>query len=131
MSLGGNAFLMGWRDGSTYGIDMVTPSNNHYSDYTSYLESQLIPVGSTLEKTTYSTVEVQLARTIRANETIRVSWRDGLNGTYQTIGTTDSNYVGFIGFDFPAVLNDAQSLQIKIEMAGTTTSPEISRIILK
>jgi hypothetical protein len=127
-------FLCGWRDNTTYGIDLLSTTSFSYStSYSGYFESPLYQVGTFLNRKPFSQIEFYLAKELAASEGIRVKFRINLTDSWTTIGTyTTSNIrTGEISFNDAVNIPACENLQIRCELLGTsTTTPELLRIIL-
>jgi len=124
----GFGLAVAWTDYSTnpdtYGIDKS--SEIPYTDYSSYIETDLIPVGQFLKKKTFQNIEFKLSQPLVANEGIKISYRDRKYGAYALI--SECTTVGAISDSFPVNFDQSQWLQFKIEMKSTDTSPSYVRL---
>ena len=120
----------------TYGIDK-TNNASYSTSYTAYFISPLYVVGTSDQLRKFTEVEINLARPLRANEGIKLSYRNDL---------TDS-FTDFLTFDYATYsaelshttilstptfkIADCELFQLKCSITGTTTSPEIRSITLR
>jgi hypothetical protein len=120
----GTGVLVGWFSGSTYNVDMglSTP----YANYESYLQTDMIPVGTFLDPFTPSQVEWKTSVPIVSGEGIRVSYRTNLNDSFTTIGTTTT--VGALSDMYQTNFQKAQWIQLQAELDSTTTTPSRVRL---
>lgn len=107
--------IFGWGYGSDYGID--TTSAFKYANYAATIETQLYVVGNRLNPKTFEHIEILLGQPLTTGQGIRVSYRLTTTGDYTTIGTwTATSTSGAISIRDKALITNAQTLQIKIEM---------------
>jgi hypothetical protein len=116
-------FIFGWYDGTNYGIDLVASSNGTYANYTGYVDSQLIRVGSGFKKRTFSEIDWVLDRPLSTpTASIRLSYRTSLSASFATIATfsgdtyTDTSFT--YNFAFPA----CDHIQIRAELRDATSN---------
>ena len=123
--------LIGWRDGSSYGVDEI--DLRLYDDYQTVIESQIYRVGEYLNKKPYSHLEILIGEPLVSGQTIRVSYRTNLTDSFTVLGTyttsnTDSGQV--VIMDSTISIVDAILLQLKVEMKQATTSTYLDNISL-
>ncbi|MEK7180136.1 MAG: hypothetical protein AAB706_01560 [Patescibacteria group bacterium] len=127
--------LIGWQDATTYGIDNITTSS-FVTSYGGYFISPMYRVGTSNHTRKFQEVEINLARPLRTNEGVKLSYRSDLTASFTDFLTFDfATYAGKLShttilskptFDIPA----SELLQIKCSLTGTTTSPEFLSLIL-
>lgn len=137
----GNGLLIGWDNGSTVGIDVS--SNNPFSNYESYIEMDLIPIGTYLNPFTGSQVEWKTSAPLVNGESIRISYRTNLSDAFVEIGTSTVSSVNMVGSTTGITLLTNQSgisdyynvnfqksqwIQLKVELKSTNTSPSYARL---
>lgn len=121
--------LIGWQDGSSFGFDKT--ETNKASDYSAFVESELMQVGSRLNKTTFQNIEFSLARPLQSGQGIQVRYRKDLEEAYTLIGTWDYATIGAVSnYIDKALIADAEKLQIKIELTQPTTAPATANVEL-
>lgn len=108
---------------ATYGIDRtgVQPGSSPV-----IVETDLIPVGTVLQKYTPKQLEYKLSAPLLAGETIAVAWRKNGNGTYTSAGNviTPDGATSLSGY-FSANFQGAQWVQLQLTMtplSGTNSS---------
>lgn len=117
--------IFGWGYGSDYGIDKT--SQYKYSGYTATIETQLYIVGNKLSPKTFENVEILVGQPLTLGQGIRLSYRLSTFGDYTPIGTWDYSTVGsVISIRDKALITNAQSLQIKIEMTTQSSTSGIT-----
>ena len=131
--------LVGWRDDTTYGIDL-TNTATFYTSYSGYLISAFYNVGTNLEPRQFSQLEFQLARPLRTSEGIKVEYRTDLTSSFTEIGTyiysgTVTATTQVIGAvlshnDTPNI-QASEFIQIKISLTGSGTTSEWRNLTLK
>lgn len=126
------AFACGWYDGvSVYGQDIsfgATGLATPYSNYESYFISDAIPVGTILNKKTFSQVEWKSSVPLgSSSEAVRLSYRTdrttGDSSTWTVIGTTTGAISGTMSDAYAVNFQESQWLQIKCEMKASTSTP--------
>lgn len=120
-------YFAGWYAGTTGGIDILdvaTPT--FYSNYESYIESDIIPIGTALQQKTFNTIEAKLDTPLTTGEKFKISIRSYLNGTtytdvfeQTTVGATsgDSSSVGL-----PIQLGQWVQVKASLQTSGTSNS---------
>ena len=121
-------YLIGWKDGSSYGIDLLTTSST-YSDYTAFIESALFRVGTRVSPKAFSKIEVILSDELASGHGIRIKYRKNLTDSFTTLATFDyATYGAKNTFTRPFGIS-CSDLQIRIEMTSSdTTSPRLNEI---
>lgn len=127
--------LIGWQDATAYGIDNITVGS-YATTYTGYFTSPLYRVGTSNHTRKFQEVEINLARPLRSNEGIKLSYRSDLTASFTDFLTWDyATYAGELShttilskptFDIPA----SELLQIKVSLTGTTTTPDLISVTL-
>lgn len=133
-----DTLLSGWRDDTTYGIDLTTATSYAYTtDYSGYFETPLYTVGTSLKLTKYTNIEFQLVRPLRTGEGIKIEFRDDLTASYTTLNTYDyTTWSDIVSHNstFYVTTNDipaVETIQLKISLLGSaTTSPELKSVTL-
>jgi hypothetical protein len=114
--------VFGWQSGSTYGLD--TTDTTVYTSYTAVIESSLYQVGTRLNRhSPYQNLEFTLQKPLITGQAIRISYRVNGASSYTTIGTFDyATLGGVISHNTKALIDDAETLQIKIELTQPTSA---------
>lgn len=129
--------LIGWYDGTNYGIDM-SQVTTYQEDYTQVvLESSMMEIGTPLNPTpAYSSIEINMVRNLLPGQTVYLYARTRFDEAYTLIET-------FSYSDWPTnalqttknPLGQSQYLQIYLAMETTSPNgaytPEIRNIIIK
>jgi hypothetical protein len=120
----GAGIYIGWDSGvSAYGID--TTSSTPQTSYTAYIETDIIPVGTFLDKKTFSNLEFKLSTPMVAGEGIRISQRSNINGAWTQVGETTTTVLSDV---YPVNFESTQWVQFKIEMKSTASNPSYVRL---
>lgn len=127
----GTPLVLGWYDGTTYGVDVG--SSNPYSDYESYIETDMLPLGTFLDPFTPTQVEWKVSAPLVAGESVRLSYRTSLGGNYAPITdsthpTGESSVVGSVSDMIQTNFQKAQWVQLKMETKSTDTNPSFVRL---
>jgi hypothetical protein len=120
-------YYSGWQStysGSSYGIDATGTT----SDSTAEIETELIQVGSFLEKNTYSGIEYIVATPLQTGESVAISYRQNSTDAWVALSNvqTDSTSAttvqpGLSGF-YPASFEQIHWIQLKVTLTALTTS---------
>lgn len=115
-TVGYDKYYSGWSSTSTTGgIDY----NDTTVVSTSLVETDIIPIGTILDKKTLGNIEFKLDRPMTAGDTISLYWRPSLSDTYALLGTTTTTQLSDY---FPSKVSQAQWAQFKAVMVGGGTS---------
>lgn len=124
----GYSLYIFWKSGSNYGVDS-SQSSDPNSTYISYIDSDIIPIGTFLGKRTLNNLEFKLSAPMVNGEGIRISYRTSMTGSYTQIGETLASASYTPLSDFYAVnFDQSQWLQLRVEMKSTSTSPSYVRL---
>lgn len=131
LSMTQDVLLAGWVDNTTCGIDR-TDLSNRYSSYSAYAESPFFKVGDLAAKEALTDIQEQLVKVLQTNEGVRLKYRKRLSDSYTLIQramdfATDGAITGMK--HSPTGISDAEFLQIKIELTGTSTTPELRSVV--
>jgi hypothetical protein len=134
-SVANDYYLLGWKDGSTYGIDRVGANGHRYTSYTAYFDSALYHVGIPNALRTFNEIEFQLAQPLASGQGIKLSYRTDNTSAFTEIGTFDfATYTAIQGKSVPANIPAAQYVQIRVALttgASSSTSPELRSVTLR
>lgn len=119
----GSGIYVGWSVNSTYGVDVS--STEPYQNYDARIDTEIVPVGTFVEKYTPRHFEFKMAMPMVAGESIRLSGRKSLSDSFEVIGTTTSTVLS-APYDTP--FEDWEWLQFRIEMSSTATNPSYNRL---
>jgi hypothetical protein len=119
----GYGLLVGWYSGSVGGIDkgISTP----YTAGQSYIETDPIPVGTFLGNKTLSGIEYKLAQPLATNESVTISYRTQLSGSYTDNPITQTSTLS--GWGAP-IFEKSQWVQFKIILTSTAVAPSYCRL---
>lgn len=135
-------FHIGWRDGSSYGIDRV--NTDRYTTYLGYVESPFYRVGTSLGPRQFTQMEFQLTAPLATGQGLKFYYRNNVLASYTQIttilpggvsGTFDFATLGAISsLNFNPGIPSSDFLQIKAVLttaSGSTLSPELEVITLR
>lgn len=124
----GTGFYCGWNTGSSaYGIDIS--ASTPYTNYDTYVESDMIPVGTYLKNKTFEVFEWKLSRPLVSGENVRLKMRNDLTTAFTPIGTSGTADVGQMSGVFPTTPQERnQWLQLRAELNSTASSPSYVRL---
>ena len=135
-----DTLLVGWRDHTTYGIDLSTATSYAYgTDYAGYFVSPVYEVGNNLSKWEPKQIEFHLGKPLATGEGIQVSYRKSLSDSWVTIKTMAyaDNGVGamiskVITTDVDLNVKLGEQIQLRVALKGTaTTTPDFKFLILE
>ena len=132
-----DTLLAGWRDDTTYGIDLSSATSFAYgTDYSGSFITPLYTVGSALDEQKFKELEFQLARLLRTAEGIKFEYRLQLTADFTEIVTyafADANVGAVVSksciTELPTKIEVGEQIQFRISLLGTaTTSPELKSV---
>lgn len=126
----GPQYWAGIWDGSTaYAIDN---SGSGPANSPGLIESDAIPTGTFLAKSSYKQVEYKLSTALVAGESVQLYYRQDLgfnsNGTWLTLGSVIVEPNDPLSGYFVANFQNTQWLQIRAIITGTDTNPTFNRL---
>jgi hypothetical protein len=105
-----DSYYSAWSNGpTTGGIDYN--DNTEWQNYEPFIETEIIPIGTILEKKTLGQVQFKLDRPMLAGDSIRVYARASLTDSYTLIGTTSTTQLSEY---FPSNISQSQWIQFKV-----------------
>lgn len=136
-----DTLLVGWRDNTSYGIDLTTATSYAYTtDYAGYVESPLYVVGSNQAKRPFSEIEFCLAKELASGEGLKIEYRFNLTDSWTTVKNKDGGTLNLTfaalgavtSHVFAADIPNCEMLQIRVSMLGSsTTTPQFKYLILR
>ena len=126
-----NSYLIGWEDGTTYGIDKIDNSKRCTS-YTGYFESPLFQVGTSWHPRKFSKVMFELNRPLISSQGVKISFRTSLADSYTLIDTFDfSTYAGIKTFEKTySIITEKVQFKVQLTSPGTNNnSPELMSVV--
>lgn len=120
----GLGILMGYTDGSSHYLDysVSTP----YTDYSPYVITDVVPVGTYFAQQTFEHIEYKLAAPMVTGESIRVSQRSNLSDTFTTIA--EFTTIGLISDQSSINWENVEWVQFRVELRSTATNPSFTRL---
>ncbi len=115
----GDGIYTGWVSGTNTGMDFTSP--DPYLNYESFIETDIIPVGTFLGKENFTGVEFKLSKPLVAGESIQLLSRYDLVSSFNLLGTNSN--VGTLSDVFLPNFSNIQWLQIRAQMSSTVTNP--------
>lgn len=120
----GQGLLVGYSVGSNYYLDFST--STPHTDYNTYVESEIIPVGTFFYKKTFEHVEFKLGLPLVSGEGIKIYQRSNLSTSYTLI--EEFTEAGIISGEKDITWENVEWMQIKVEMKSTATTPSYVRL---
>jgi len=130
-----DTYFIGYEPTNTSGaIDLVSPLNDRYSNYESYIETPIVSVSGVQESRNFEELGMMLARSLTSGEGIQVSSRLSLNDTYSVLGTFTT--AGVVNDFLQGNISDANALQLQIALKENVSgnnnfSPRLKEISIK
>lgn len=131
--------VSGWEDSTStaspnYGSDVLpvnsTPvvANTPYTNYESYINSDMIPVGTYLNPTTDANVEFKLSVPMVAGEGVKLAYRQNLSQSFTDITNGEFTTAGVFSGVAKVSFQKSQWLQIRCYLKSTATNPSFCRL---
>lgn len=132
IDLGANDdMLIGWYDGTNMGVDLVG-EDNYPASYVSYFDSDIRPVGTSLNKRTFTALEFYLEQALVSGQGIRVSYRLDTSSSFILLGTYDfSSLAGVLTKNRSIKISNAVQLQVRVALTGGAGTPRFKYLILR
>jgi len=130
-----DTILVGWRDDTTYGIDLTT-ATSYSTGYSAYFTSPLYTVGTNKDLHKFTEAEISFSRVLRTNEGVKIAYRKDTSASFTDIGTYDyTTYAGILSknivTELPSDIKECEQIQFRIYVTGTTTTPEVKFLTFK
>lgn len=135
----GSAITVGWYSGSTYNVDVGTA--NPYVAGESYLETEIIPVGTYLDPFSPSQIEWKTSAPLVNGESVSIYWRENITDAYVLLGTSTVSGTSMVGTTtgtttnakrisdyYKASFEKVQWAQFKAITTSTVTNPSYVRL---
>ena len=119
----GYGLYIGWYT-TIGGIDKG--SSSPYTGTQAYIDTDMIPIGQFLNKTTFNNVEWKLAVPLVSGESITLSYRTNISSAYTQFGTT--NTVGALSDFYLLNFDQVQWIQLRAQITSTATTPSFVRL---
>jgi hypothetical protein len=122
----GYGLFTGWYSGTVGGIDQGTATP--YTGGQAYVETDIVPVGTYINKKTFSNLEYKLAAPLAANESVSLQYRTNVTEAYTVIPITEGNGTGDVSGYGPANFQNVQWVQLRAYLTSTANSPSYVRL---
>lgn len=113
-----------WVNSGVSGLDMS--SSLPYTNFQTYIDTDLIPIGSFYQPHTAQQLEYKLSKSLQTGESVRVSYRFNLTDTFTAFWT--STNVGAISDAIQLPFEKFQWIQFRVELKSTATTPSFVRL---
>lgn len=115
----GGGFNIGWSDGtgSTFGVDNVGSAT--YSNYQTYIDTDIIPVGTFLKPKTPAQIEFKLNSGLGTGEGVKILAKTSLtssNSTQSFVQVGETTTSGAISDVYTSNFQNAQWIQLRIAL---------------
>lgn len=122
----GYGLLAGWTDGGVPVPGIDASIANPYNAGQSYIISDIIPIGTAIQPTTFGQLEYKLSNPLVLGESVNLSVASTLGGSYTSVGTTAT--AGAISDIFSSNVQQQQWLLVKATLTSTNTNPSYVRL---
>lgn len=120
----GNSIAIGYYNSTASYIDYSTAVP--YTNYESFLHTEMIPVGTVLDPFTPSQIEWKTSAPLVSGEGVRISYRTNIAANFTQIG--ESTTAGEISGLFQTNFEKAQWVQFLVETKSTSSTPSYARL---
>lgn len=133
-----DTYISAWYNNSAGGADTNTTTG--WDNYEASVESDLIPIGTFLQKRTFENIEYKLDQPLAEGDSIRLSYRTQYSGSYTSVGasavtggagvtTATSNTATQVVSDtFNSEIQNAQWVQLKAEFKCASSGSSYIRL---
>lgn len=130
LSVDQETYLVGWKDGSTYGIDSVNISGYNADAFSGYVDTPMYHIGGPTKKISFSEAEFRMARTLATGESVRLAYRTQDTGSFTTLATVSNATHGAVSsYRLDASLADVESVQFRVSMSKSTDTSGTPRLL--
>lgn len=102
-------------------------STSPYTDGSTVIRTDLIPVGTFYTGRSFTQVEYKLSRPLVSGESVAIGWRNTLTGAFTSL-VSDSTQVGSMSGTFVSNIDPSQYLQIEVALTSTASTPSYCRL---
>jgi len=137
----GTGLFIGWYNSTTYKVDkgISTP----YASYESYVETDMVPVGTYLDTFTPTQIEWKMSYPLGGGgtaESIRIYYRRSLLEAWTLLGSTTATGTSIVGTStgttsgsaisdfYTANFERSQWIQLRVETSSNATTPSYCRL---
>lgn len=124
LGLVGTALSIGWFSSGTYNVDI--PSTTPYTNYESYIDTEMVPVGTYLDPFTPSQIEWKTSAPIVSGEGVAIYYRTNISDAFVAIG--ESTTAGALSDVYQTNFQKAQWVQFRLYVKSTASSPSYTRL---
>lgn len=128
----GTALVMGWYNSGVYGVDVG--SSTPYANYESYIDTDMVPVGTFVDPFTPTQVEWKTSTPLVAGESIQMLYRTSLGSNFQNITdpthpTGESSLAGSVSDVIQTNFQQAQWVQLRVQTKSSASTPSYVRLV--
>jgi hypothetical protein len=132
-SIARDQLIVGWKDGSSYGIDRTT-NTLRVTSYGGYFVSPFYNVGSAETKRDFNQGVFSLVAPLATGQGIRIKYRTDISASFTTLNTFDFATLGAVqSYFFQLNLKGLDFIQFRIELTtgATNTTPQFRSLVLR
>lgn len=120
LPIGSDSYYIGWKNNTSYGIDVVDTSAR-YESYYAHSDSPLMRVGTIVTPRQFSEVIITLDRPLLTGQSVRIKYRPSLSSSFTEIATQSYSAAdSVLAFTVPANMEPLVNLQLRLELSGST-----------
>lgn len=121
----GTDLFIGWKDGSTYGVDIVNPSAAPFS--TAVLETRALDNGENYRNKPLLAIKA-IHAPLATGQSINLGYKRLGESSYTTKNTANST-VGSLETKFDVSMKESKYFQVQLTMGATTTTPQVFELV--
>lgn len=122
----GYGLFVGWYDGTNGGHDKGT--SLPYTGGQAYVTSDMIPVGTFLDKKTFEQLEFKLTSPLVTGESVTLYYRPNLTDAFVQVPILQGGGVGELSGVATVNFENVEWVQIRAFLTGTGTTPSFNRL---
>lgn len=129
--------IVGWNKDTTYGIDVLNPTNYISDANTVFIESEFLEVGTRINPVTFNHIQYNLVEPLQGNEEISFYYRTSQGSNYtlfwtDTATTLGSELGGIINpLPFQKVKYIQIGIRIKTDTSTTRQTPQLVSVYIE
>lgn len=120
----GLAVYIGWLN-TTGGFDYS--AGTPYTNYQSYIDTDIIPVGTYYDVSTDMQIEYKLSKPLVSGEGVKIYWRGNLTDSFTQV-TSVTSVTGAISGAGQVNFQKQQWVQLRVALSSTASSPSYTKL---
>lgn len=115
-----------WVNGASTGVDVS--SSAPYTGTQTYIDTDIIPIGTYYEQTTNRQLEYKVSKPLVAGESVSIAWRGNLTDSFTNVPLYEGGGVGQVSGAYKVNFQKQQWVQFRITLTSTATTPTYTRL---